>query len=121
MYPLQHRVVLARLHLNRIISMRISLRRFSTCPFPFPFRRTIYARARASHKTHTEDTHTHVNNISHAFVRSSHPSTTLAGIFRGGHEVLVRSKLALSDGVTMQLTVRSTNAEVAQLLTTAVG
>ena len=31
------------------------------------------------------------------------------GVFRGDTEVLVRAKLALADGVTMQLTVRSTD------------
>lgn len=44
-----------------------------------------------------------------------------AGVFRGGFEVLLRSKLALSEGVTMQLTVRSTNSDVAELLTSAIG
>lgn len=43
------------------------------------------------------------------------------GLFRGGFDILVRAKLALSDGVTMQLTVRSTNADVAELITSAVG
>lgn len=42
-------------------------------------------------------------------------------MFRGGFDILVRSKLALSDGVTMQLTVRSTNPDVAELVTSAVG
>lgn len=42
-------------------------------------------------------------------------------MFRGGVEVLVRAKLALSDGVTMQLTVRSTHPDVADLITSAVG
>lgn len=45
----------------------------------------------------------------------------LAGVFRGGHEVLVRSKLALSDGVTMQLTVRSENPHVSEIIASAVG
>ncbi|XP_007889035.1 coatomer subunit gamma-2 [Callorhinchus milii] len=31
----------------------------------------------------------------------------LAGVFRGGHDVLLRARLALADGVTMQVTVRS--------------
>ncbi|XP_026578113.1 coatomer subunit gamma-2, partial [Pseudonaja textilis] len=31
----------------------------------------------------------------------------LAGLFRGGFDVLVRARLALGDGVTMQVTVRS--------------
>lgn len=45
----------------------------------------------------------------------------IAGIFRGGAEILVRSKLALADGVNMQLTVRSTDADVAEMITSAVG
>merc|ERR1712110_889267 len=45
----------------------------------------------------------------------------LAGVFRGGHEVLVRAKLALSEGVTMQLTVRSEDADVAELITSTIG
>ncbi|XP_075238587.1 coat protein (coatomer) gamma isoform X1 [Lycorma delicatula] len=52
--------------------------------------------------------------------KSSH-TLFLAGVFRGGHEVLVRAKLALADGVTMQLTVRSTDEQVAQLITSTVG
>jgi len=45
------------------------------------------------------------------------------GIFRGGFDVLVRSKLALSPegGVTMQLSVRSGDAEVSELVASAVG
>ncbi|XP_017780658.1 PREDICTED: coatomer subunit gamma [Nicrophorus vespilloides] len=45
----------------------------------------------------------------------------LAGIFRGGADILVRAKLALADGVTMQLTVRSTHPDVAELVTASVG
>lgn len=45
----------------------------------------------------------------------------LAGVFRGGHQVLVRAKLALGDGVTMQLNVRSTEPQVAELITSTVG
>ena len=41
--------------------------------------------------------------------------------FRGGHEILVRAKLALSDGVTMQLTVRSEDADVSELVASNVG
>ncbi|XP_055376197.1 coatomer subunit gamma [Condylostylus longicornis] len=44
-----------------------------------------------------------------------------SGTFRNGAEVLVRSKLALSDGVTMQLTVRTTDIDVAELVTSAIG
>ncbi|TMW43544.1 hypothetical protein DOY81_011375 [Sarcophaga bullata] len=39
----------------------------------------------------------------------------------GGAEILVRSKLALADGVTMQLTVRTTEPDVAELVTAAIG
>lgn len=31
----------------------------------------------------------------------------LAGVFRGGHDILVRAKLVLTDTVTMQVTARS--------------
>lgn len=44
-----------------------------------------------------------------------------SGTFRGGAEILVRAKLALADGVTMQLTVRTTYPEVAELVTAAIG
>lgn len=44
-----------------------------------------------------------------------------SGIFRGGHEVLVRAKLALSDGVTMHLTVRSEDPDVSEIITATVG
>jgi len=54
--------------------------------------------------------------------KSSH-TLLLSGIFRGGFDVLVRSKLALSPegGVTMQLSVRSGDAEVSELVASAVG
>lgn len=45
----------------------------------------------------------------------------LAGIYRGGIDVLVRSKLALKDGVTMHLTVRSTDPTVSEVVMSAVG
>lgn len=45
----------------------------------------------------------------------------ILGTYRGGHEVLVRAKLALSDGVTMQLTVRSDDPEVSEVIASAVG
>jgi len=51
--------------------------------------------------------------------KSSH-TLLLSGVFRGGSQVLVRAKLALSEGVAMQLTVRAEDAEVAELVTTAV-
>ena len=46
----------------------------------------------------------------------------LAGVFRGGHDVLVRCKLAATtdSGVTMQMTVRSTDANVSQVITAAI-
>ncbi len=53
--------------------------------------------------------------------RSSH-TLLLAGVFRGGFEILVRAKLALSsDGVTMQLTVRSEDPDVSEIVTSTVG
>ncbi len=46
----------------------------------------------------------------------------LAGIYRGGHDVLVKSKLAFNDGgVAMQLTIRSTDSSVPQVIAQAVG
>ena len=52
--------------------------------------------------------------------KSSH-TLFLAGIYRGGHDALVRAKLALdSSGVTMQLTVRSTDPSVSEVLATAI-
>lgn len=34
---------------------------------------------------------------------------------------MVRSKLAISDGVTMQLTVRATDPDIAELVTSTIG
>lgn len=51
--------------------------------------------------------------------KSSH-SLLLSGMYRGGIEVLVRAKLALSDGVAMQLTVRSQDQAVSEIMATAV-
>ena len=46
----------------------------------------------------------------------------LAGVYRGGHDVLVRAKLALDEGtVTMQITVRSTDAYASEVLASAIG
>jgi coatomer protein complex subunit gamma len=46
----------------------------------------------------------------------------LAGIYRGGHDVLVRAKLAFNDGgVAMQLTIRSSDGVVPQVIAQAVG
>ncbi|XP_061178687.1 coatomer subunit gamma-2-like [Saccostrea echinata] len=53
--------------------------------------------------------------------KSSH-TLYLAGVYRGGHDALVRAKLALSNnGVTMQLTVRSTDPDASEVLATAIG
>ncbi|XP_061510592.1 coatomer subunit gamma isoform X1 [Anopheles gambiae] len=61
-------------------------------------------------------------NLSENVPDGAHTHTLLcSGTFRGGVEVLVRSKLAVADGVTMQLTVRSTDMDVAELITSAVG
>jgi len=45
----------------------------------------------------------------------------LAGIYVGGHEVLARARLAIDQGVTMNLTVRSRDDTVCELVTAAVG
>jgi len=52
--------------------------------------------------------------------KSSH-TLLLSGVFRGGFGVLVRAKLALADGqVAMQLSVRSEDPQVAEIMATAV-
>ena len=54
--------------------------------------------------------------------KSAH-TLVLAGVFRGGHDVLVRAKLAAAadgSGVTMQMTVRSTDANVSQVIAGAI-
>lgn len=55
--------------------------------------------------------------------KSSH-SLYLSGVFRGEDEVLVRAKLALSsnpeNGVTMKLSVRSNNLDVANFIVSAI-
>ncbi|XP_067619303.1 coatomer subunit gamma [Eurosta solidaginis] len=61
-------------------------------------------------------------NLSENVAEGTHTHTLLcSGVFRGGVDILVRSKLALSDGVTMQLTVRTTDPDVAELVTSAIG
>ncbi|XP_076343062.1 coatomer subunit gamma-2-like isoform X2 [Tachypleus tridentatus] len=48
----------------------------------------------------------------------------LAGVYRGGHDVLVRAKLALgssSEGVTMNLAVRSMDPNVSEVIASAIG
>lgn len=61
-------------------------------------------------------------NLSEKVPEGTHLHTVLcSGTFRGGVEVLVRAKLALSEGVTLNLTVRSTDQDVAELITAAIG
>lgn len=45
----------------------------------------------------------------------------ISGVFRGGIDVLVRARLAFSDGVNMQLTVRSQDPDVSELITSTIG
>lgn len=45
----------------------------------------------------------------------------LAGVFRGGADILVRAKLALAENIILQLTVRSTDSDVGELVTSTVG
>ena len=52
--------------------------------------------------------------------KSSH-TLCLAGVFRGGHDALVRAKLVLQDTVTMQITVRSTDPVISEIISCAVG
>merc|ERR1719336_3805604 len=51
--------------------------------------------------------------------KNSH-TLLLSGVFKGGVAVLVRARLALSDTVAMQLTVRAEDPQVAEIMTTAV-
>lgn len=48
-------------------------------------------------------------------------SRLCAGVFRGGYDVLVRARLALADGVTMQVTVRSADENVVDVILASVG
>ncbi|XP_054751910.2 coatomer subunit gamma-2-like [Lytechinus pictus] len=52
--------------------------------------------------------------------RSSH-TLYLAGVFRGGHDTLVRARLALQDTITMHITVRSGDPVVSELIASSVG
>lgn len=49
------------------------------------------------------------------------PALSSLGVFRGGHDVLVRSRLALADGVTMQVTVRSGDETAVDVILASVG
>jgi len=61
-------------------------------------------------------------NLTEKVPEGTHTHTLLcSGIFRGNIEILVRAKLAFADEVTMQLTVRSTDPDVAELITSSVG
>lgn len=42
------------------------------------------------------------------------------GAFRGGVDILAQAKLALAETVTMELTVKSTDASVAELIVFAI-
>lgn len=52
--------------------------------------------------------------------KSSH-TLLLAGVYRGGHEVLVRARLAHSKTVSMKITVRSDDIIAAETIAAAVG
>uniref|UniRef100_K7G7T6 Coatomer subunit gamma n=2 Tax=Pelodiscus sinensis TaxID=13735 RepID=K7G7T6_PELSI len=52
--------------------------------------------------------------------KNSH-TLCLAGVYRGGYDVLVRSRLALGDGVTMQVTVRSKDETPVDVILASVG
>lgn len=46
---------------------------------------------------------------------------SLAGVFRGGHDLLVRSRLLLLDTVTMQVTARSSEELPVDVVLASVG
>lgn len=48
-------------------------------------------------------------------------SLFLSGVYRGGYDLLVRSRLALADGVTMQVTVRSKERTPVDVILASVG
>lgn len=51
--------------------------------------------------------------------KTSH-TLLLAGVFRGGHDVLVRARLAQTQQVTMKITVRSSDLNTCELIAAAV-
>eukprot|EP00118_Oscarella_pearsei_P025200 m.307724 g.307724 ORF g.307724 m.307724 type:complete len:877 (+) comp42710_c0_seq1:41-2671(+) len=53
------------------------------------------------------------NKLSHTLL--------LSGVYRGGHDVMVRASLVSDQGVKMKLTVRSTDEIVSQVIASAVG
>lgn len=52
----------------------------------------------------------------HSFLLLSPP-----GVFRGGHDLLVRSRLVLTDTVTMQVTARSSEELPVDVIMASVG
>lgn len=63
-----------------------------------------------------------LNNVVVLTLVCSHSDVSLlSGVFRGGHDVLVRARLALADGVTMQITVRSSEETVIDVILASVG
>ena len=44
----------------------------------------------------------------------------LAGVFIGGHQVMARARLAYDEGVTLKLSVRSTDEAACELVASAV-
>ena len=44
----------------------------------------------------------------------------LAGVFRGGHDALVRARLALTQHITMKIIVRSSDLGVCELIASSV-
>lgn len=51
--------------------------------------------------------------------KTSH-TLLLAGVYRGGHEVLVRARLASTQQVTMKMTVRSSDLNTCEIVASAV-
>jgi len=51
--------------------------------------------------------------------KSSH-MLLLSGVFRGGHDVLVKAKLAMSQAVSAKITVRSDHLGVCELVASSV-
>lgn len=52
----------------------------------------------------------------------THTHTLLcSGTFKNGADILLKAKLALADGVTMHLTVKTTEPDVADLVISAIG
>lgn len=64
-----------------------------------------------------------INSISQNFfeVLNNFSSLCLSGVYRGGYDLLVRSRLALADGVTMQVTVRSREKTPVDVILASVG